>query len=93
VAVPSTPLTRRGIHTGSIGSVTADGNVIVPQGGDCVLDGTTVKGNVLVKSRASVVVKGGADVDGNLHCKNNDPAPVGGGNRVEGDKEGQCSSF
>ncbi len=29
-------------------------------------------------------------VDGNLQCKSNRPAPVGTGNRVEGDKEDQC---
>lgn len=29
-------------------------------------------------------------VDGNLQCKNNVPRPVGSGNRVEGNKEGQC---
>lgn len=29
-------------------------------------------------------------VDGNLQCKENRPAPVGGGNVVHGDKEDQC---
>lgn len=29
-------------------------------------------------------------IDGNLQCKGNDPAPVGGGNIVEGSKEDQC---
>ena len=30
-------------------------------------------------------------VDGNLQCKSNTPAPKGWGNRVSGDKEGQCA--
>ncbi len=29
-------------------------------------------------------------IDGNLQCKENRPAPTGGDNRVEGDKEDQC---
>ena len=29
-------------------------------------------------------------VDGNLQCKSNKPRPVGGGNRVHGNKEDQC---
>lgn len=30
-------------------------------------------------------------VHGNLQCKSNTPAPKGWGNRVSGDKEGQCA--
>lgn len=30
-------------------------------------------------------------IDGNLQCKENRPAPTGGGNRVRGNKEDQCS--
>ncbi len=29
-------------------------------------------------------------IDGNLQCKANDPAPAGGGNVVQGNKEDQC---
>jgi hypothetical protein len=29
-------------------------------------------------------------IDGNLQCKENNPAPTGGGNTVEGNKEDQC---
>jgi hypothetical protein len=29
-------------------------------------------------------------IDGNLQCKANSPRPVGGGNVVQGNKEGQC---
>jgi hypothetical protein len=32
----------------------------------------------------------GNDIDGNLHCKENEPEPVGGGNDVQGNKEAQC---
>ena len=29
-------------------------------------------------------------IDGNLQCKSNSPAPTGGGNTVQGNKEDQC---
>jgi hypothetical protein len=32
-------------------------------------------------------------IDGNLQCKENSPRPVGGGNKVGGNKEDQCSAF
>jgi len=32
-------------------------------------------------------------VNGNLQCKENRPAPTGGGNRVGGNKEDQCARF
>jgi hypothetical protein len=30
-------------------------------------------------------------LDGNLRCKENNPAPIGGGNVVQGNKEDRCS--
>jgi hypothetical protein len=30
-------------------------------------------------------------INGNLQCKENRPAPTGGGNRVGGNKEDQCA--
>ncbi|HET6713251.1 MAG TPA: hypothetical protein VFI59_06030 [Actinomycetota bacterium] len=32
-------------------------------------------------------------IDGNLQCKSNSPPPTGGNNRVQGDKEDQCSDL
>ena len=40
-----------------------------------------------------VLVIGNNTVDGNLQCEDNNPAPTGGGNTVEGDKEDQCSGL
>jgi hypothetical protein len=40
--------------------------------------GVTIAGNV---------------VNGNLQCKENEPEPVGGGNRVGGNKEDQCEDL
>jgi cytoskeletal protein CcmA (bactofilin family) len=154
------------------GAVTIDDNVIV-ENGKCVLNGTQVKGNVLVKSNGALTVRdariegniqadgglyvhvestkvdgdiqlegvSGGDsyvkdsyiggnlqlnnnrvsllaekniidgdlqafsnisfpgdlviyrnfIDGNLQCKSNDPKPIGGRNRVSGNKEDQCA--
>jgi hypothetical protein len=52
-----------------------------------------VGGNVQVvgnRARASIFSN---TVDGNLQCKENSPAPVGGGNLVHGSAEDQCASF
>ena len=35
----------------------------------------------------------GNRIDGNLQCKENSPAPVGGNNRVGGNKEDQCRNL
>lgn len=32
-------------------------------------------------------------VGGNLQCKENNPAPIGGGNRVDGNQEDQCAQL
>lgn len=54
---------------------------------------TEVGGNVQV-----VANRGGADIrdntiDGNLQCKENNPAPTGGGNVVQGSAEDQCTGL
>ena len=54
---------------GSIGAVSVDGNVIVPQGATCTLRGTQVDGNVLVKARAKLVARG-VRVGGNIQAVN-----------------------
>lgn len=54
-----------------------------------------VSGNTVGADVQAFQNKGGVeiednDIDGNLQCKENKPAPVGGGNRVQGNKEDQC---
>lgn len=55
--------------TRSIGAVSVDGNVIVPQGATCALRGTRVDGNVLVKRGAKVIARG-VKVNGNVQGEN-----------------------
>jgi hypothetical protein len=56
-------------------------------------NGNNVGGSIQVIGNS-----GGAEifrntVDGNLQCKENKPAPTGGGNIVDGNKEDQCAGF
>jgi hypothetical protein len=51
----------------------------------------TVGGSIqIVKNLGGVEVRNNR-IDGNLQCKENSPAPFGGGNIVQGSKEDQCA--
>lgn len=50
----------------TIGAVTIDGNVIVPAGRSCTLNGTRVTGNVELRDRAQVLIQNGAYVNGSV---------------------------
>lgn len=56
--------------TGTIVDVTVD-NVVVPAGSSCVLEGTRVRGNVLVQQNASLRADG-ADIRGSIQADNAD---------------------
>jgi hypothetical protein len=60
---------------------------------DQACDGNTVNGNILVRNNQAEAEISDNDVNGNLQCSGNTPPPVGGGNRVEGNAEGQCRGF
>lgn len=68
-----------------------DGSIQLKQGGGMTLVGNRVGGDIQVFSntKGTKTIRGNV-IDGNLQCKANRPAPVGGGNRVEGNKEDQC---
>ena len=58
-----------------------------------IASGNRVGGNVqVVGNRAQASIFNNTIV-GNLQCKENSPAPVGGGNLVHGSAEDQCASF
>jgi hypothetical protein len=61
--------------------------------GDGFCDGNRLDGNVKVAGNRGFTEIGDNDVGGNLTCFANDPGPVGGGNRVEGNREGQCAAL
>jgi hypothetical protein len=63
------------------------------QRGELRAKGNSVGGNIQAfQNTGGVVIKSNV-VDGNLQCKENQPAPTGGGNKVEGSKEDQCSGL
>jgi hypothetical protein len=69
------------------------GSVQLKQGGGGLLLRTVVDSDIqLFSNDARFTVRRNA-VDGNLQCKGNDPAPVGGGNAVQGEKENQCADL
>ena len=54
------------------------------------LDANTVGDDVhVIRHRDGVTITNN-QIDGNLQCRDNVPAPVGGGNVVEGNVDGQC---
>lgn len=57
-----------------------------------VLD-NEVNADVQAFSNRGGVVIAGNDIDGNLQCKENLPAPAGGDNRVQGNREDQCANL
>jgi hypothetical protein len=61
--------------------------------GDGFCDGNRLDGNVKVEGNRGFTEIGDNDIGGNLTCFGNDPGPVGGGNRVEGNREGQCAAL
>jgi hypothetical protein len=55
--------------------------------------GNEVGGNVQAFQNTGGVVIARNVIDGNLQCKENVPAPTGGGNIVQGNKEDQCANL
>jgi cytoskeletal protein CcmA (bactofilin family) len=62
--------------------------------GSLHVEGNSVEGNVQVfKNRGGPFSISGNEIAGHLQCKENEPAPTGGGNDVDGEKEDQCRNL
>jgi hypothetical protein len=73
-----------------IASSTVGGSIQVVQGGGSTADRNVVDGDVqYFENRGSIKITRNR-IDGNLQCKANVPAPTGGSNIVQGNKEDQC---
>jgi len=70
------------------GSIQAKSN-----NGDSLLRNNRVNADIQVISHRNGVEISTNRVDGNLQCKENNPAPIGGGNVVQGNKEDQCKNL
>lgn len=68
-----------------------DGDVQAKQGGQIRIEGVRVGGDVQLFSNSGAITVRDNHIRGNLQCKSNRRAPTGGGNRVGGNKEDQCS--
>lgn len=67
-----------------------DGNIQLEKGQKIQLLNNEVNGDIQLKENRSNIVVRENTVDGNLQCEKNSIQPIGGANRVEGNKEGQC---
>ncbi|MGL5851687.1 MAG: hypothetical protein ACRCZD_12990, partial [Phycicoccus sp.] len=78
------------VYTSRVG-----GSVQLVQGGTVDVRGTTVTGDVQLFSNTTgrVSYLAANRIDGNLQCKGNRPAPTGGDNTVQGNKEDQCAGL
>jgi hypothetical protein len=62
-------------------------------GGAYLCGGNEVRGDLAVHQNLGAITIANNEVRGDLACTGNEPAPMGGGNQVEGNKEGQCSGL
>ncbi|MGL5865191.1 MAG: hypothetical protein ACRCYX_04855 [Dermatophilaceae bacterium] len=78
------------VYTSQVG-----GSVQLVQGGTVDVRSTAIKGDAQLFSNATgrVTYLASNRVDGNLQCKDNQPAPTGSGNIVQGTKEDQCAQL
>jgi hypothetical protein len=67
------------------------GSIQIVQGRHSKVDRNAVKQDVQYFSNRGSVSITGNRINGNLQCKSNVPAPTGGGNIVQGNKQDQCA--
>lgn len=63
------------------------------QSGEVIVSSTSIGGNVQAFQNTGGVHIQDNVIDGNLQCKENKPAPTGGNNEVNGNKEDQCKKL
>lgn len=74
-----------------IGGSTIDGNLQLKTNyGKITAQNNTIRGDLQAESNRGGLVFKSNRISENFQCKQNNPAPTGGGNSA-GDKEGQCS--
>ena len=73
------------------GSSRVDGSLQVKQGGGATVANSIFGSDVQFFTNDGAISIRSNRIDGNLQCKENRPAPTGGGNVVQGNKEDQCA--
>jgi hypothetical protein len=71
----------------------AEGIQVKANSGESFLRGNRVNSDIQVFNHSGGVDIANNQVGGNLQCKENAPAPTGGGNIVQGNKEDQCANL
>ena len=78
-------------HVSVYGGSRVDGSLQVKQGGGAIVDRSVFGSDVQFFTNAGTIRITSNRIDGDLQCKENRPAPTGGGNVVQGNKEDQCA--
>ncbi len=78
-------------HVSVAGGSRVDGSLQVKQGGGATVDRSIFGSDVQFFTNSGAIRITGNRIDGNLQCKENRPAPTGGANVVQGNKEDQCA--
>ena len=68
-----------------------DGSLQVKQGGGATVSNSIFGSDVQFFTNAGAISITSNRINGNLQCKENRPAPTGGANIVQGNKEDQCA--
>jgi len=77
-------------HTVSVYNSTVEGDVQAKSARYVKVQGSVIGGDAQVEKNRYWQRIYGNTIGGNLDCTENNPAPVGSGNRVYGSKTGQC---
>jgi len=78
-------------HVSVIQGSRVDGSLQVKQGGGARIDRSIFGSDVQFFTNSGAISITGNRIDGNLQCKENRPAPTGGANVVQGNREDQCA--
>jgi len=78
-------------HVSVTGGSRVDGSLQVKQGGGATVSRSIFGSDVQFFTNSGAISITSNRIDGNLQCKENRPAPTGGGNVVQGNKEDQCA--
>ena len=74
-----------------VASSRVGGSIQIVQGGGSTADRNLVNGDIQYFENRGAIKITRNRIDGNLQCKANVPAPTGGSNVVQGNKEDQCA--
>lgn len=81
---------RDGFRQITVTGSRVDGDLEAERGGSVTVENTRVDGDIELERNSGALRVSRVTVRGDLKCGDNARPPTGGGNRVDGDREGQC---